>query len=234
MGKYFGTDGFRGEANVTLTADHAYKVGRFLGWYYGELKRRTGDASAPRIVIGKDTRRSSYMFEYTLIAGLTASGADAYMLHVTTTPSVAYISRIDGFDCGIMISASHNPYFDNGIKLINTNGEKMDEGTVLLIESFLDGKLEVFGKKWDELPYATKENIGKTVDYASGRNRYIGYLISLGMYSFRGMKVGLDCANGSAWNIAKSVFEALGATTYVINAHPDGLNINENAGSTHL
>ena len=234
MGKYFGTDGFRGEANVTLTADHAYKVGRCLGWYYGELKRRTGDASAPRIVIGKDTRRSSYMFEYTLIAGLTASGADAYMLHVTTTPSVAYISRIDGFDCGIMISASHNPYFDNGIKLINTNGEKMDEGTVLLIESFLDGKLEVFGKKWDELPYATKENIGKTVDYASGRNRYIGYLISLGMYSFRGMKVGLDCANGSAWNIAKSVFEALGATTYVINAHPDGLNINENAGSTHL
>lgn len=234
MGKYFGTDGFRGEANVTLTADHAYKVGRFLGWYYGELKRRAGDASAPRIVIGKDTRRSSYMFEYTLIAGLTASGADAYMLHVTTTPSVAYISRIDGFDCGIMISASHNPYFDNGIKLINTNGEKMDEGTILLIEDFLDGKLEVFGKKWDGLPYATKENIGKTVDYASGRNRYIGYLISLGMYSFRGMRVGLDCANGSAWNIAKSVFEALGATTYVINAQPDGLNINENAGSTHL
>lgn len=234
MGKYFGTDGFRGEANVTLTADHAYKVGRFLGWYFGELKRRKGDLSAPKIVIGKDTRRSSYMFEYTLISGLTASGADAYMLHVTTTPSVAYISRVDGFDCGIMISASHNPYFDNGIKLINTNGEKMDEGTILLIEDYLDGKLEVFGKKWDGLPYATKEKIGKTVDYASGRNRYIGYLISLGMYSFRGMRVGLDCANGSAWNIAKSVFEALGATTYVINAQPDGLNINENAGSTHL
>lgn len=234
MGKYFGTDGFRGEANVTLTADHAYKVGRFLGWYFGELKRRKGDLSAPKIVIGKDTRRSSYMFEYTLIAGLTASGADAYMLHVTTTPSVAYISRVDGFDCGIMISASHNPYFDNGIKLINTNGEKMDEGTILLIEDYLDGKLEVFGKKWDGLPYATQEKIGKTVDYAAGRNRYIGYLISLGMYSFRGMRVGLDCANGSAWNIAKSVFEALGATTYVINAQPDGLNINENAGSTHL
>lgn len=234
MGKYFGTDGFRGEANVTLTADHAYKVGRFLGWYFGELKRRKGDLSAPKIVIGKDTRRSSYMFEYTLIAGLTSSGADAYMLHVTTTPSVAYISRVDGFDCGIMISASHNPYFDNGIKLINTNGEKMDEGTILLIEDYLDGKLEVFGKKWDGLPYATKEKIGKTVDYAAGRNRYIGYLISLGMYSFRGMRVGLDCANGSAWNIAKSVFEALGATTYVINAQPDGLNINENAGSTHL
>lgn len=234
MGKYFGTDGFRGEANVTLTADHAYKVGRFLGWYFGELKRRKGDLSAPKIVIGKDTRRSSYMFEYTLISGLTASGADAYMLHVTTTPSVAYISRVDGFDCGIMISASHNPYFDNGIKLINTNGEKMDEGTILLIEDYLGGKLEVFGRKWDGLPYATKEKIGKTVDYAAGRNRYIGYLISLGMYSFRGMRVGLDCANGSAWNIAKSVFEALGATTYVINAQPDGLNINENAGSTHL
>ncbi len=234
MGRYFGTDGFRGEANATLTADHAYKVGRFLGWYYGELKRRKGDASSPRIVIGKDTRRSSYMFEYTLIAGLTASGADAYMLHVTTTPSVAYIARVDEFDCGIMISASHNPYYDNGIKLINSHGEKMDEETISLIEDFLDGKLELFGKKWDSLPYATRENIGKTVDYSSGRNRYIGYLISLGMYSFRGMKVGIDCANGSAWNIAKSVFEALGATTYVINAQPDGFNINENAGSTHI
>lgn len=234
MGKYFGTDGFRGEANVTLTADHAYKVGRFLGWYYGELKRRTGDASAPRIVIGKDTRRSSYMFEYTLIAGLTASGADAYMLHVTTTPSVAYVTRVDGFDCGIMISASHNPFYDNGIKLLNSHGEKMEEQTIELIEDFIDGKLKVFGKKWKELPYAVRENIGRTVDYSSGRNRYIGYLISLGMYSFRGMRVGLDCANGSSWNIAKSVFEALGATTYVINAEPDGLNINENAGSTHM
>lgn len=234
MGRYFGTDGFRGEANKTLTADHAYKVGRFLGWYFGELKSRKGDSSAPRIVIGKDTRRSSYMFEYTLIAGLTASGADAYMLHVTTTPSVAYIARVDGFDCGIMISASHNPYYDNGIKLINSHGEKADEELIALIEDFLDGKLEVFGEKRDELPYATGDKIGKTVDYASGRNRYIGYLISLGMYSFRGMKVGLDCANGCAWNIAKSVFEALGATTYVINAQPDGLNINENAGSTHI
>jgi phosphoglucosamine mutase len=234
MGKYFGTDGFRGEANNTLTADHAYRVGRFLGWYFGELKRRAGSSDAPRVVIGKDTRRSSYMFEYTLIAGLTASGADAYMLHVTTTPSVAYIARVDEFDCGIMISASHNPYYDNGIKLLNSHGEKMDEETISLIEDYLDGKLELFGEKYVELPYATRERIGKTVDYASGRNRYIGYLISLGMYSFRGMKVGLDCANGCTWNIAKSVFEALGATTYVINAQPDGFNINENAGSTHM
>lgn len=234
MGRYFGTDGFRGEANLTLTADHAYKVGRFLGWYFGELKRRAGDSSAPRVVIGKDTRRSSYMFEYTLIAGLTASGADAYMLHVTTTPSVAYLARVDEFDCGIMISASHNPYYDNGIKLINSHGEKMEEDTIALIEDYIDGRLEVFGKSYAELPYAERERIGKTVDYASGRNRYIGYLISLGMYSFRGMRVGLDCANGSSWNIAKSVFEALGATTYVINAAPDGLNINENAGSTHI
>ncbi len=234
MGKYFGTDGFRGEANNTLTADHAYRVGRFLGWYFGELKRRAGSSDAPRVVIGKDTRRSSYMFEYTLIAGLTASGADAYMLHVTTTPSVAYIARVDEFDCGIMISASHNPYYDNGIKLLNSHGEKMDEETISLIEDYLDGKLELFGEKYVELPYAMRARIGKTVDYASGRNRYIGYLISLGMYSFRGMKVGLDCANGCTWNIAKSVFEALGATTYVINAQPDGFNINENAGSTHM
>lgn len=234
MGKYFGTDGFRGEANKTLTADHAYRVGRFLGWYYGELKKRAGDNSAPRILIGKDTRRSSYMFEYTLIAGLTASGADAYMLHVTTTPSVAYITRVDEFDCGIMISASHNPYYDNGIKLLNSHGEKMDEGTIALIEAYLDGKLEAFGKKFSELPYAMREHIGKTVDYASGRNRYIGYLISLGMYSFRGKRVGLDCANGTTWNIAKAVFEALGAATYVINNEPDGFNINENAGSTHI
>lgn len=234
MGRYFGTDGFRGEANVTLTADHAYKVGRFLGWYYGEKRRMAGYNSAPRIVIGKDTRRSSYMFEYTLVAGLTASGADAYMLHVTTTPSVAYVTRVDEFDCGIMISASHNPYYDNGIKLLNSRGEKMDEETISLIEDYLDGKLELFGKKIKEIPYGVREKIGKTVDYASGRNRYMGYLISLGMYSFRGVRVGLDCANGSAWNIAKAVFEALGATTYVINASPDGLNINENAGSTHI
>ncbi len=234
MGRYFGTDGFRGEANATLTADHAYKVGRFLGWYFGELKRRNGDDSVPRVVIGKDTRRSSYMFEYTLIAGLTASGADAYMMHVTTTPSVAYLARVDEFDCGIMISASHNPYYDNGIKLINSHGEKMEEDTISLIEDYIDGKLVVFGESYPELPYARRERIGRTVDFASGRNRYIGYLISLGMYSFRGMRVGLDCANGCSWNIAKSVFEALGATTYVINAEPDGFNINENAGSTHL
>ena len=234
MGRYFGTDGFRGEANENLTADHAYKVGRFLGWYYGELKRQKGDDTPAKIVIGKDTRRSSYMFEYSIVGGLTASGADAYLLHVTTTPSVAYIARVDEFDCGIMISASHNPYYDNGIKLINGNGEKMDEETISLIEDYIDGKLEVFGQKWEEVPFAHREHIGCTVDYISGRNRYVGYLISLGMYSFRGMKVGLDCANGSSWNIAKSVFDALGAKTYVINASPDGTNINMNAGSTHI
>ena len=234
MGKYFGTDGFRGTANENLTADHAYRVGRFLGWYYGELKRRNGDDGAARIVIGKDTRRSSYMFEYSLVGGLTASGADAYLLHVTTTPSVAYISRVDSFDCGIMISASHNPYYDNGIKLINGQGEKMEDEVIDLVEAYLDGKLEAFGQKWEEVPFAHGEKIGKSVDYVSGRNRYLGYLISLGMYSFRGMKIGLDCANGAAWNIAKSVFEALGAETYVINAEPTGININNNAGSTHI
>ena len=234
MGKYFGTDGFRGEANRNLTADHAYKIGRFLGWYYGELKRQNGDDTPARIVIGKDTRRSSYMFEYTLVGGLVASGADAYLLHVTTTPSVAYVARVDEFDCGIMISASHNPYYDNGIKLINGNGEKMDEGTISLIEAYLDGEVELFGEKYLEVPYAHKEKIGRTVDYVSGRNRYVGYLISLGMYSFKGVKVALDCANGSSWNIAKSVFDALGAKTYVINADPNGTNINNNAGSTHI
>ncbi len=234
MGRYFGTDGFRGEANVNLTADHAYKVGRFLGWYYGQLKRQAGSDEAPRVVIGKDTRRSSYMFEYTLVAGLTASGADAYLLHVTTTPSVAYLTRMDEFDCGIMISASHNPYYDNGIKLLNGNGEKMGEETISLVEDYIDGKLELFGQRWEELPFGVREGVGCTVDYVSGRNRYIGYLISLGLYSFRGMKVGLDCANGAAWNIAKSVFDALGAKTYVINAEPDGTNINKNAGSTHI
>jgi len=234
MGKYFGTDGFRGEANVNLTADHAYKVGRFLGWYYGELKRRAGSSEPPRVVIGKDTRRSSYMFEYTLVAGLTASGADAYMLHVTTTPSVAYVTRVDEFDCGIMISASHNPYYDNGIKLLNSHGEKMDEETITLVEDYIDGNLELFGQKWTELPYGKRDKVGCTVDYVSGRNRYIGYLISLGLFSFRGLKVGLDCANGASWNIAKSVFDALGAKTFVINAEPDGLNINRNAGSTHI
>lgn len=234
MGKYFGTDGFRGTANKNLTADHAYKVGRFLGWYYGELKRRSGDDSAPRIVIGKDTRRSSYMFEYSLVGGLTASGADAYLLHVTTTPSVAYISRVDSFDCGIMISASHNPYNDNGLKLINGQGEKMEDTVIELVEAYLDGELRAFGQEWAELPFACGEKIGRSVDYIAGRNRYVGYLISLGMYSFRGMKIGLDCANGAAWNIAKSVFDALGAETYVINAEPNGVNINNNAGSTHI
>lgn len=234
MGRYFGTDGFRGEANVGLTADHAYTVGRFLGWYYGELKRQKGDTSAPRVVIGKDTRRSSYMFEYSLVGGLVASGADAYLLHVTTTPSVAYVTRVDEFDCGVMITASHNPFYDNGIKLLNGNGEKMDEKTIGLVEDYIDGKLEVFGKKWESIPFATKDSIGCTVDYVSGRNRYVGYLISLGLYSFKGMKVGLDCANGASWNIAKSVFDALGATTYVINDEPNGTNINNNAGSTHI
>ena len=234
MGKYFGTDGFRGEANVNLTADHAFRVGRFLGWYYGELKRREGNEEPPRVVIGKDTRRSSYMFEYSLAAGLTASGADAHLLHVTTTPSVAYVTRVDAFDCGIMISASHNAYYDNGIKLLNSRGEKMEEETIALVEAYLDGELELFGQKWTELPFAQKEKVGCSVDYVSGRNRYIGYLISLGLFSFRGLKVGLDCANGAAWNIAKNVFDALGAKTYVLNADPDGTNINRNAGSTHI
>lgn len=229
MGKYFGTDGFRGEANVTLTADHAYKIGRFLGWYYSKEKSNSGNTESVKILIGKDTRRSSYMFEYALVGGLVASGADAYLLHVTTTPCVSYITKIDAFDCGIMISASHNPYYDNGIKLINTKGEKMDESVTDIIEQYIDGEFEL-----TELPFALKDKIGKTVDYVSGRNRYIGYLISLGLYSFRGYKVGLDCANGSSWNIAKSVFDALGATTYVINAEPDGTNINKNAGSTHI
>ena len=225
--KYFGTDGFRGEANVDLNVVHAYKVGRFLGWYYGQEHKA-------RIVIGKDTRRSSYMFEDALSSGLTASGADVYLLHVTPTPSVSYVVRTEQFDCGIMISASHNPYYDNGIKLINGNGEKMDEGTIALVEDYLDGKLEVFGENYEEIPFAHTSKIGRTVDYVSGRNRYIGYLISLGLYSFKGVKVGLDCANGSSWNLAKSVFDALGAKTYVINAEPDGTNINNNAGSTHI
>ena len=234
MGKYFGTDGFRGEANLNLTADHAYKVGRFLGWYYTQLKRRGGSDDPAKIVIGKDTRRSSYMFEYALVAGLVASGADAYMLHVTTTPSVAYVCRTEEFDAGIMISASHNPYYDNGIKLINGYGEKMEESVIALVEAYLDGNLVAFGREWEELPLAKREQIGRTVDYVAGRNRYIGYLISLGLYSFKGVKVGLDCANGASWNIAKNVFDAMGAKTYVINADPDGYNINENAGSTHI
>lgn len=223
MGKYFGTDGFRGEANVTLTVDHAFKVGRFLGWYYGK-NHENGKA---KIVIGKDTRRSSYMFEYSLVAGLTASGADAYLLHVTTTPSVSYVARTEDFDCGIMISASHNPFYDNGIKIINAAGEKMKEDVIAEIEKYLDGEL-------GEIPYATRENIGCTVDYTAGRNRYMGYLMSLAIYSFKGIRVGLDASNGSAWTLAKAVFDALGAKTYVINAAPDGTNINANCGSTHI
>jgi phosphoglucosamine mutase len=234
MGKYFGTDGFRGEANVNLTADHAYKVGRFLGWYYTQLKRRSGNDGPARIVIGKDTRRSSYMFEYSLVGGLVASGADAYLLHVTTTPSVAFVCRTEGFDCGIMISASHNPYYDNGIKLINGFGEKMDEQVTDLVEAYLDDHLEAFGKRWETLPLAKREQIGRTVDHVAGRNRYIGYLIGLGMYSFKGVKIGLDCANGSAWNIAKNVFDAMGAKTYVLGVEPDGCNINRGVGSTHM
>lgn len=223
MGKYFGTDGFRGEANVTLTVEDAYKVGRFLGWYYGQKTK----ADRCRVVIGKDTRRSSYMFEYSLVSGLTASGADVYLLHVTTTPSVSYVVRTEEFDCGIMISASHNPYYDNGIKVINGRGEKLEEETIEKIESYLDGEM-------GEIPFSKRDAIGRTVDYAAGRNRYIGYLISLATRSFKNMRIGLDCANGSASAIAKNVFDALGAETHVINNTPDGLNINTNCGSTHI
>ncbi len=221
MGKYFGTDGFRGEANCTLTFEHAIKTGRFLGWYYGA---RIGKKA--KVVIGKDTRRSSYMFEYALCTGLMASGADAYIMHVTTTPSVAYITRVDHFDCGIMISASHNPYYDNGIKLMNGDGEKMEEETILKIEDYIDDKVEI--------PVSTRENIGRTVDYVVGRNRYIGHLISMAKYSFENVKVGLDCSNGAAWSIARGVFDALRAKTYVMNADPDGFNINTDCGSTHI
>ena len=224
MGKYFGTDGFRGEANVTLTSDHAYKVGLFLGWYYNQ---NPVDGQRARIVIGKDTRRSSYMLEFALSAGITAAGADVYLLRVTTTPSVAYIAKVDSFDCGIMISASHNPFYDNGIKLINQNGEKMDQETIDKVEAYLDGK-------GPEIPLAARDKIGAAFDYDAGRHRYIAYLISLAVHSFRGKKVGLDCANGSAWSIAKVVFEALGAKVYVIGNTPDGTNINRNCGSTHL
>ena len=223
MGKYFGTDGFRGEANVNLTVEHAFQVGRFLGWYYGEKNK----PERCRVVIGKDTRRSSYMFEYSLVAGLTASGADVYLLHVTTTPSVSYVVRTEGFHCGIMISASHNPFYDNGIKVINEKGEKLEEDVIGQIEDYLDGKS-------GPLPLAVKENIGRTVDFAAGRNRYIGYLISIATRSFKNKKVALDCANGSASAIAKNVFDALGAETHVIHNEPNGLNINLNCGSTHI
>ena len=223
MGKYFGTDGFRGEANVNLTVEHAFKVGRFLGWYYGQKK----PDERCRIVIGKDTRRSSYMFEYSLVAGLTASGADVFLLHVTTTPSVSYVVRTEGFNCGIMISASHNPYYDNGIKVINEKGEKLEESVIVEIEKYLDGEM-------GEIPLAKKDKIGRTVDFAAGRNRYIGYLISIATRSFKNMKVALDCANGSASAIAKNVFDALGAETHVISNEPNGLNINTDCGSTHI
>ncbi len=220
MSKYFGTDGFRGEANVDLTVEHAYKVGRYLGWYYGQNHKA-------RVVIGKDTRRSSYMFEYALVAGLTASGADAYLLHVTTTPSVSYIVRTENFDCGIMISASHNPFYDNGIKVINGKGQKLESEVEDKIEAYIDGDAE-------DIAFAVKENIGRTVDFSAGRNRYIGYLISIATKSFKNIKVGLDCSNGSASSIAKNVFDALGAQTFVINMEPDGTNINTNCGSTHI
>lgn len=220
MGKYFGTDGFRGEANVVLNVMHAYKVGRFLGHYYGKEHKA-------RIVIGKDTRRSSYMFEDALSAGLTASGADVYLIHVTTTPSVSYVVRSEDFDCGIMISASHNPYYDNGIKILNGLGHKLEAEVEQMIEDYIDGPE-------DAIPFATKDQIGRTTDYTVGRNRYIGYLMSLATRSFKDMKVGLDCSNGSAYEIAKGVFDALGAKTYVINNHPDGTNINMNCGSTHI
>ncbi|MBO6119716.1 MAG: phosphoglucosamine mutase [Lachnospiraceae bacterium] len=221
MGKYFGTDGFRGEANVSLTADHAFKIGKFLGYYYSRNNKNC------RVVIGKDTRRSSYMFEYAIAAGITSTGADAYLLHVTSTPSISYVVRTEQFDVGVMISASHNVYYDNGIKLFSANGEKLEESVTDMIEDYLDGKMP-------EIPYATKANIGRTVDYFAGRNRYIGYLISIPMNSFKGKKVALDLANGSAFQIAKSVFDALGAETHVINNNPNGSNINDNAGSTHI
>ncbi len=224
MGKYFGTDGFRGEANVDLTVEHAYKVGRYLGYYFGKDKK---DGERARVVIGKDTRRSSYMFEYSLVAGLTASGADVYLMHVTPTPSVSYIVRSDEFDCGIMISASHNPFYDNGIKIINKQGAKMDAAVENEIERYIDGEIP-------EIPMATRENIGRTTDYSMGRNRYIGYLMTVPTRSFKNLKVGLDCANGAASTVAKAVFDALGAKTYVINNEPDGTNINTNCGSTHI
>lgn len=233
--KYFGTDGFRGEANVTLTSMQAYRVGRFLGWYYSsKLSGCTKPGYRPRIVIGKDTRRSSYMLEYSIVAGITASGADAYMLHVITTPGVSYVTRKDEFDCGIMITASHNPYYDNGIKVINAHGEKLDDATTALIEAYIDGDLKTLGVTGDDLPLAQKSKIGCIHDYSAGRNRYIGYLISLASNSYKKLKIGLDCANGASWNIAGAVFSALGAQIYVIGDEPDGLNVNEDCGSTHV
>ena len=233
--KYFGTEGFRGETNISLTSMQAYKIGRFLGWYYSSSLSNCKRAGyRPRIVIGKDTRRSSYMLEYSIVAGITASGADAYMLHVTTTPSVSYVTRQDEFDCGIMITASHNPFYDNGIKIINKYGEKLDDETTSLIESYIDGDLSALGVQGDDLPLAHRERIGCIVDYVAGRNRYVGYLISVASNSYKKLRIGLDCANGASWMIAKSVFDALGAHTIVIGAEPDGFNINNGYGSTHI
>ncbi len=233
--KYFGTDGFRGEANVGLSSMQAYKVGRFLGWYFathGALSQ--AGTHRPRIVIGKDTRRSSYMLEYSIAAGLTASGADAYMLHVITTPGVSYVTRQDGFACGIMITASHNPFYDNGIKVVNACGEKLDDQTTALVEAYLDGDLAALGVQGEDLPLARRADIGCIVDHTAGRNRYVGYLISLASHSYRHLRVGLDCANGASWMIAKAVFDALGARTVLIGAEPDGLNVNLGCGSTHI
>jgi len=233
--KYFGTDGFRGEANITLTSMHAYQVGRFLGWYFSSpLSGCKTSGYRPKIVIGKDTRRSSYTLEYSLVAGITASGADAYMLHVTTTPSVSYVTRQDAFDCGVMITASHNPFYDNGIKVINKFGEKLDDRTASLIEAYIDGDLSSLGISEDDLPLACREKIGCIIDYVAGRNRYVGYLISVAAHSYKNLRIGLDCANGASWMIAKAVFDALGAQTYLIGASPDGVNINTNCGSTHI
>ncbi len=233
--KYFGTDGFRGEANVGLTSMHAYKVGRFLGWYYSlQLQGEEKNSRRPKIVIGKDTRRSSYMLEYAIASGIATSGADAYMLHVTTTPSVSYVTRMDGFDCGIMITASHNPFYDNGIKVINRYGEKLDDETTALIEAYLDGNLSLLGISGDDLPLAVGEKVGSIHDHISGRNRYIGYLISVASNSYKKLRIGLDCANGASWSIARAVFGALGAQLYVIGDEPDGLNVNKNCGSTHI
>lgn len=233
--KYFGTDGFRGEANLNLTSMQAYKVGRFLGWYFSSrLSGCRTPGYRPRILIGKDTRRSSYMIEYSIVAGITASGADAYMLHVTTTPSVSYVTRQDEFDCGIMITASHNPFYDNGIKVINKYGEKLGDNVTVLIEAYLDNDLATLGIDAPDLPLAHRENIGCIVDYVSGRNRYLGYLISVASHSYKNLKIGLDCANGASWMLAKSLFGALGAQTVVLGASPDGLNVNRDCGSTHI
>ncbi len=219
--KYFGTDGFRGRANEGLNVDHAYKIGRFIGWYYGAKQARKA-----RIIIGKDTRRSSYMFESALVSGLVASGADAYMLHVIPTPGVSY-EVVDGaFDCGVMITASHNPFTDNGIKLVNKDGYKMDEDVLEQVEDYIDGEFDV--------PLATGDVIGRTVDYMQGRNRYISSLIASCGFSLQGLKIGLDCANGAASSVARPVFDALGAETHVINNAPNGLNINVDCGSTHI